>query len=95
MTFRGHIKDGKVVVDDRIDLPNGTEVDIRPAEGMTSRKSKAKGATSRAKSARKSGREKGETLLDRYAAIVGIGRDLPRDLAAQHDHYARGTRKRR
>lgn len=100
MTFRGHIKDGKVVVDDRIDLPNGTEVDISLSErAETSRKRRkpAKGATSKAKkSVAKRGRSsESATLLDRYSAIVGIAEDLPRDLAEQHDHYARGTRKRR
>jgi hypothetical protein len=100
MTLRGHIKDGKVVVDDKIDLPNGTEVDIslsERAEPSGKRRKPSTGAASKAeKPATKRGRSsKSPTPLDRYSAIVGTAKDLPKDLAEQHDHYARGTRKRR
>lgn len=96
MTFRGHIKDGKVVVDDRIDLPNGTEVDIRLSERAEPRRKRRKPSDGKTSKVNKRGRSsKGVTLLERYSGIVGIAKDLPKDLAEQHDHYARGTRKRR
>ena len=34
------------------------------------------------------------TLAERYAAIIGIVKDLPPDMAAEHDHYIHGTPRR-
>lgn len=41
MTYRGHIENGKVVLDDGVDLPDGTPVDVRPSKGAKRSKSKA------------------------------------------------------
>ena len=36
-----------------------------------------------------------QTFAERYAEFIGIWEDGPADLAAEHDHYASGTPKRK
>ena len=36
----------------------------------------------------------GPTLAERLASFIGVARDLPPDLAENHDHYLYGTPKR-
>ncbi len=84
MTFRGHIQNGRVVADGRIDLPDGTAVDVSPTRHVTGKKK----PVSRTKKA------KGKTVAERYRAIIGIAPGLPSDLAANHGQYARRKSKR-
>ncbi len=35
----------------------------------------------------------GQTLAERYAALIGITDQLPEDMAEQHDHYLHGRAK--
>jgi hypothetical protein len=89
MLFRGYIKGGKVVVEDRIDLPDGTAVDVQPAGGNGApRKQRSK----RAKS--KSASPTGATLYERLKGVIGKAKGLPRDFAARHDHYIHGAPRR-
>jgi hypothetical protein len=77
-TFKARSKNGKLVPQERVDLPDGQlfEVRIRP----TGRSSKRKTALQR---------------LAQDLAKCPPASGLPRDLAAQHDHYLYGTPKRR
>jgi hypothetical protein len=75
MTYRGHIKNGQVTLDDPVSLPEGAEVSVAVIENGVSAQSDL---------------ELPQLLL-RHA---GKGKNLPRDLAAQHDHYAHGKAKR-
>ena len=72
MTYRGHIKNGQVALDEPVELPEGAEVRVELAEKVDR------------------GTEDLRALLLRHA---GKGRDLPTDLAANHDHYAHGKPK--
>ena len=84
MTYRGHVKKGVVVLDSPADLPDGAEVEVRLVE---------QAETPAAPHHRESGAappwaEKARELLPR------MPRDLPGDLAEQHDHYIHGAPKR-
>jgi hypothetical protein len=83
MTARGKIKNGKVVLDDPNALPDGTEVEVRPA--------KKRKPTGKAKKPKTKARPK--TLADRLANVMGKATGLPPDAAANHDHYLYGTPK--
>ena len=72
MTYRGHIKNGQISLDDSVCFPEGAEVVVTLVE-----KSQDNGLDLNA-------------VLLRHA---GQGRELPVDLAAQHDHYAHGKPK--
>ncbi len=87
MAFRGYIKNGRVVVNERIDLPSGTKVRVAPDEADRP------ALVSRSRT-RRSRRRSGETLYDRYHHLIGKARGLPRDFAAQHDHYIHGAPRR-
>lgn len=84
MTFRGHIQNGRVVADGRIDLPDGTIVDVNPTLDVNGKKKPESRTT----------KSKGKSVADRYRAIIGIAPGLPSDLAANHGHYARRKSKR-
>ncbi len=79
MTARGKIKNGKVILEDPKALPEGTEVEVRPAKKRkpttTARKPKARP----------------RTLADRLANVVGKATGLPPDASVNHDHYLYGT----
>ena len=83
MTVRGKIKNGKVVLDDPAAIPEGTEVEIRPAK---KRKPPAKANKPKPKA-------RPRTLADRLANVVGKATGLPPDASVNHDHYLYGTPK--
>jgi hypothetical protein len=71
MTYRGHIENGLVVLDEQIGLPEGTIVQVEPVCS-----------------------QRPTTLAERFKNVIGCVTDLPEDMAENHDHYIRGTRKR-
>lgn len=79
MTFRGTIMNGRIVVTGAVDLPDGTQVDIRPIRSNGRARKPAKR------------RSRPSALLDLTKFAVKGG---PRDGAAEHDHYIYGTPKR-
>ena len=79
MNYRGHVKDGLVVLDTPGLLPEGAEVRI---EVLSSEK---EGPLLD---------EKGETLGDKLMKFAGRAVGLPEDAAVNHDHYLYGTPKR-
>ncbi len=83
MTAHGRIRNGKVVLDDPDALPNGTEVEVRPAK---KRKTAAKAKKPKAKA-------KPRTLAERLANVLGQAPGLPADAALNHDRYLHGTPK--
>ena len=40
-------------------------------------------------------KDNGPTLAERLATFIGVAKDLPPDLAENHDHYLYGTPKRK
>jgi hypothetical protein len=81
MAARGKMKNGKVILDDPNALPDGTEVEVRPAK---KRKPAAK---------TKKSKPRLRTLADRLANVVGKATGLPPDASINHDHYLYGTPK--
>ena len=78
MTYRGHIRNGRITLDNPTLLPEGATVKVEVLESGDNDQSSQT-------------RESLNALLLRHA---GKGRDLPPDLATHHDHYAHGKPKR-
>ncbi len=77
MSFRGHIEDGVVVLDDNVRLPEGTPVNVEPVSVTSTEPDE----------------EEIPTLYDRLKPFVGAVQGLPPDLAKNHDHYLHGAAK--
>lgn len=81
MPYRGHVRDGVVVLEGPDAPPEGTPVSVRTLRPRTRRgKGEAKSPP---------------TLYDRLHNVIGIVTDLPPDFAANLDHYLYGAPKRR
>jgi len=79
MTYHGYVKNGVVVLDDSVTLPEGAEVRIELCAQTPEQAPRD---------------EKPETLAQRLLKHAGKATGLPPDAAAQHDHYLYGTPKR-
>jgi len=77
MTYRGHVRNGRITLDDAARLPEGATVKVEVLESGDDKPSDHSCENLKA-------------LLLRHA---GKGRDLPPDLATHHDHYAHGKPK--
>lgn len=75
MTYLGHIKNGKVVLEDKASLPEGTPVRVQPLTKAPAKK--------------RSGKAK--TLGQRLMKFAGSAKGLPKDMARNHDHYIHGA----
>ena len=77
MTYRGRVKNGVVVLDGQVKLPEGTEVTVNtpPADGHSAAD------------------ETIPTLYERLEPLIGVAEGLPPDLAQNHDHYLHGRPK--
>ena len=80
MTVEGHIKNGQIVLNQPVALPEGMKVRVELLEKELS--------------ATPSPKPPAATQFDHYASIIGAIDDLPSDFAAQHDHYIHGTPKK-
>lgn len=78
MTFRGRVKNGAVVLDNGIALPDGAEVTV---ELLETRKSKQV-------------EEEVPTLYERLKPLIGMAKGLPPDASLNIDHYLYGHPKR-
>ena len=79
MVYIGHVKNGMVVFDQPVALPEGLEVCVEiPEKSFESNTDK------------ESTLPPGQTLLKYAGKAVG----LPEDAARNHDHYLYGTPKR-
>jgi hypothetical protein len=76
MTFRGTVQNGKVVLDEGAELPEGAKVDVRVVRG---RRAKARPAT------RKGDPSSWLSLLE-----FSVSDKAPKDFAHQVDHYVYG-----
>lgn len=78
MVYRGHIRDGRIELEEQVRLPNGAPVEVsiipQPPVGEDE--------------------ELGPTLYERLKPVIGIAKGLPPDLAENHDHYLHGGPKR-
>jgi hypothetical protein len=78
MVYRGHVKNGVVVLDEPCSLPDGAEVQVnvippqpagQPGQGIPS-------------------------LYEQLRPFIGAAKGLPPDLSINHDHYLYGAPKR-
>ena len=79
MTLTGHVKNGAIVFDQPIVLPEGAAVQVELVGSQQA--DRAAGASN-------------GSLLDRLGDVVGSIDDLPEDLARNHDHYLYGAPKK-
>jgi len=86
MTVRGKVKNGKVLLDDPNVLPDGTEVEVRPAK-----KQKRPGRQAKPNK----GKARPRSLAERYAPFIGKAKGLPPDMSVNLDHYLYGLPKRK
>jgi hypothetical protein len=78
MTYRGHVNNGVVVLDDAVTLPEGLSVRVEPAESVSDEDDE----------------KNIPTLLERLAPLVGKLEGLPPDASVNVDHYLYGLPKR-
>jgi len=77
MVHRGHVKNGVVVLDEPVPLPEGAEVRVEIVEGTSVAREPQPPAT----------------LYDRLKPVLGKAKGLPPDAAQNVDHYLYGHPK--
>jgi hypothetical protein len=77
MTYHATVRNGTLVVEEPLALPEGSrvEVEVRPAPTTPLPEQSPR------------------TLYERYKSFIGIGKGLPADLSRNHDHYLYGLPK--
>lgn len=75
MTFRGLVKNGVVVLEEKAKLAEGTRVRVQTMKKAAGRK--------------KAGSS--QTLGQRLMKFAGSAKGLPKDMARNHDHYIHGA----
>jgi len=78
MTYRGHIENGAVVLDEPAHLADGARVRVEVIN-----------ETDDASQVRET-----PTLYEQLEGVAGTATGLPSDLARNHDHYLHGRPKR-
>ena len=89
MIYRGHVKDGVVVLDDEVTLVEGVHVLVQ----LPSAANNAAANNAEANDV-ESLDDNGETLAQKMLRFAGRAKGLPSDLARNHDHYLHGVPKR-
>lgn len=99
MVFRGIIKKGSIVTTDPIDLPDGTEVEVRVLRSTTSATAKrsplqrSANPKPRAKPKRPSTKPNEGWLYDMFRHTIGRLNGLPPDFSVNHDYSLYGVPK--
>lgn len=78
MVYRGHVREGKVVLDEPVVLPEGAAVavHVEPLELATDDDDSM------------------PTLYEQFESFIGKAKNLPADASINHDHYLYGVPKR-
>jgi hypothetical protein len=79
MTYRGHVSNGVVVLDEPTALPDGTMVTVEPLEAAV---------------AQSDAEDNGRTLYESLKPFIGKLEGLPADASVNLDHYLYGVPKR-
>ena len=93
MTYRGHVENGKIVIDDAVTLPEGAlvEVDLVDEEKGSSLYDRLKSVIGMAQGLPPDAAQNaGHCLYDQLAPLAGAAKGLPPDLAENHDAYLHG-----
>jgi hypothetical protein len=80
MTYRGHLQNGVVVIDEPTDLPDGAEVEVHPLARV------ARGPE---------GARPCRTLAEVLGPVIGKAKGLPPDAAVNLEHYLYGRPKQK
>jgi hypothetical protein len=75
MIYRGHVKNGVIVLDENVSLPEGTEVKIEALVEVLAPHDESEIPT----------------LYERLGPVIGMAKGLPPDFAKNHDHYILST----
>jgi hypothetical protein len=78
MSYRGYVKNGTVVLDDSVVLPEGAPVQVDLVQEVGD----------------DSAEENIPTIFERLKPVIGIAQGLPTDAAINTDHYLYGQPKR-
>ena len=78
MSYRGHVKNGVVVLDHELTLPDGAEVTVNLCDSQQGHAAE----------------ENTPTLHEQLEPVIGAAKGLPSDLAENHDHYLHGRPKK-
>ena len=78
MIYRGHVRNGTVVLDEPVVLPEGIAVEVELL-GATPEDTDDSG---------------GPTWAEMLASVIGKAENLPPDASVNHDHYLYGAPKR-
>ena len=78
MIYKGRVKNGMVVLDGDVRLPDGSEVNVQPVESQP---------------VEEEGDREVPPLYDRMKPFIAAIKGMPPDLAENHDHYIHGTSK--
>jgi hypothetical protein len=76
MTYRGHIENGIVVLEDASDLPEGAKVVVMCVDSSQDNAVED---------------ETGPTLYERLEPVIGAAKGLPLDASRNVDHYLYGA----
>ena len=78
MSYRGHIKNGMIVLDEPTALPEGAEVRVQvvPMDAPASQDAASD-----------------QSLYETLKPFIGAFKGLPPDASVNHDHYLYGTPK--
>ncbi len=79
MRYLGHVKNGVIVLDGEMPIPDGTAVTVEALVAPGSEGEEDSQAP---------------TLAELFAPFIGVIKDLPEDFAINHDHYIHGTPKK-
>jgi hypothetical protein len=85
MIYRGHVKNGVVILKKRAKLPEGMEVSVEPLKRAKRRPPKN----------RKRNVKNLPTLAETLKDFIGSAKGLPPDFSVNHDHYLYGAPKQK
>jgi hypothetical protein len=78
MVVRGHVREGRIELDEQVELPEGVTVEVNVlTEAVAESES-----------------ERVPTLYERLEPLIGKLEGFPADFSLNHDHYLYGTPKR-
>ena len=78
MTYKGHVEQGVIVLDEPAYLMDGAQVEVSVCDRVDPAEASSGGAS----------------LAEQLAPFIGKAVGLPEDAAENHDHYLYGTPKK-
>lgn len=81
MAYRGQVRNGVILLDEGIELAEGTKVRVELLDAKSAHESSE-------------GASKVPTLYERLKPFIGAAKDLPPDMSVNLDHYLYGVPKK-